>query len=569
MKKWFPTTQMHTIAPIVIKGKEFTVRELIQNAMKGERTKLAGHADANYLVSDHAAILWPDKKEVDTQVYRIYADSTGFTRRLLIAAKVEKFKKKDGEWVFEKNADSHDAGYRVSDFDESRFTDIPVYLKQDQEFDFQLLDRTLEKDRVVFHVRFTPKSDFSEMPGGEIWIDGNGFRVVHEIYEFNKNPFPILIKGIRRISVQWQELPGGEWVPRQVAAELDIRKGPFLPSGISFKQTWSDFRFDEGYKEYLFGKREGTPVAIAPKPAASPKVQTAPEAKRALGPPDTARVNTGVSAVVPESLYVYQAAPTDTSAADTTAASVGGGPALLAELQRQDNAAYSPEVEITNHAFIDSTAARHERLGIDAFKGSDIPLYGSHWELSFDPQVERWDYNRVEGLLFGGSAMFGRADKRSALSFFGGYATASRKFRYHTEFSTELPNADRKVSLKLSFRDYIDPFGSNRIPLNSLRAFVGGADDQDYLHRTGGGASLVYTPWEDVSFDAGFEGARERSTATNADFSFWGDLGRPNPVVDEGDEHAIVAGFELGGRRWLNAQITQRLAGGALGGDFR
>jgi hemolysin activation/secretion protein len=72
-----------------------------------------------------------------------------------------------------------------------------------------------------------------------------------------------------------------------------------------------------------------------------------------------------------------------------------------------------------------------------------------------------------------------------------------------------------------------------------------------------------------VHFDLGYEGSRERSAGQDADFSFWGDLDQPNPTVDEGDEHAMVAKFELGGRRWLNARLTQRLAGGSLGGDFR
>ena len=34
------------LEPIVVEGKEFTVRELVQRAMKGERTKFAGHSDA-------------------------------------------------------------------------------------------------------------------------------------------------------------------------------------------------------------------------------------------------------------------------------------------------------------------------------------------------------------------------------------------------------------------------------------------------------------------------------------------------------------------------------------------
>ena len=128
---------------------------------------------------------------------------------------------------------------------------------------------------------------------------------------------------------------------------------------------------------------------------------------------------------------------------------------------------------------------------------------------------------------------------------------------------------DHKLSAFVTFRDYVDPFGSNRIAFNSLRAFVGGADEQDYLHRTGGGAGLQVTPWDDVHFNLGYEGSRERSVGQDADFSIWGDLDKPNPEINEGDEHAVVAGFEVGGRRWLNAQLTQRLAGGSLGGDFR
>ena len=262
--------------------------------------------------------------------------------------------------------------------------------------------------------------------------------------------------------------------------------------------------------------------------------------------------------MVPDSLYVNEA---DTTATDSALS-------WLPKLQQEDDAAYSSEVQITNRALIDSTLALHDSLGVVGL-GDDIPLYGSAWRLDFDPQLDRWDYNRVEGFLFGGGGTFGRADDRSTLSVFGGYATASEKFRYRAGFATELPKTNRKLSLSLSFRDFAEPFGSNRIALNSLRAFVGGADEQDYLHRVGGAARLVFKPWDDVSFNAGYEGARERSMATDADFSFFGDLDDLNPPIDEGDERAAVAGFTLGGRRWLNARVKQRLAGGALGGDFR
>lgn len=587
-------SQMPTLAPIIIKGKEFTVRELVARAMKGERSKLAGHANATYRLGAHVAVVWPDKKEVQTEVYRVYGDSSGYTRRVLLASRNEKYKKKDGNWQFDKNGKPETDNYRVSEEEMSRFTRIPVYLEHNEEFDFVLLDRTLETDRIVFHVKFKPKSDFSEMPNGEIWVDGEGFRIVHEIYDFTTNPFPMLIKGVRRISVQWMELPGGEWVPKQIAGEIDLRRGmmPFMPASVSFKQVWEDFRFDKGYDEKLFGKnapaavvasektaaerKASAPSVISPKSPAGASVTGAPAASKPVGMAAPPAAADSFYAYVDSTGKLTGAPPvakrdsTHTSSPDSLLgrAAAPAGPALLAKLQQQDDAAYSSEVAITNHAFIDSTAALHDSLGVAGLKGGP-PLYGDTWKFNFDPQVTHWDYNRVEGLVFGGAAKYHRADDRASVSAFGAYATGSEKFRYHAEARTELPNTNHKLSLAATFKDYVDPFGSNRIALNSLRAFVGGADDQDYLRRTGGSARLVLTPWEDISFDAGFEAARERSVGADADFSVFGDLADPNPAVDEGDERAVVAGVHVGGRRWLSGQLTQRLAGGSLGGDFR
>jgi hypothetical protein len=570
--RYQPHSMMPTLAPIVIKGKEFTVRELVVRAMKGERSKLAGHANATYTIAAHLAIVWPKKKEVQTEIYRIYGDSTGYNRRVLLAARNEKFKRDNGGWVFDKNGKPDTDNYRINEEDMSRFTRIPVYLEHDEEFDFTLLDRTLEKDRVVFHCAFKPKSDFSEMPRGEIWVDGDGFRVVHELYDFTQNPFPMLIKGVRRISVQWTELPGGEWVPKQIAGEIDLRRNamPFVPASVSFKQIWQDFRFDRGYDEKLFGAKAPEAVLASEKtpaekkPPGPPIISPAPGGGvRAPAPAeaaDTFKVFVDTTRVVVDSLGAQ-------SARDSSRSAVLG-PASLARLQQEDDAAYSGEVDITNHAFIDSTAAMHDSLGVAGLKGGP-PLYGDAWRLDFDPHITDWDYNRVEGFLFGGGGSFGRADERAKLEAFGGYATASEKFRWRAKFKAEFPRTEHKLAAFVSFRDYVDPFGSNRIALNSLRAFVGGADEQDYLHRTGGGAGLELTPWDDVHFAVGYEGRRERSIGQDADFSFWGDLDKPNPAIDEGDEHAAVASFELGGRRWLNAQLTQRLAGGSLGGDFR
>jgi hypothetical protein len=259
--------------------------------------------------------------------------------------------------------------------------------------------------------------------------------------------------------------------------------------------------------------------------------------------------------------------PDTTSADSSGVVTPVGEPALLATLQAQDDAAYSSEVQITHRAFIDSTAALHDSTGV-AGLGHDIALYGSEWQFGLDPQLSHWDYNRVEGFLFGGEGTLGRADDESQFSFFGGYATASEAFRYHAAFRSGIPGTGETLSLRLSYRHAAEPFGSNQVALKSLRAFVGGADDQDYVEREGALAMLTLEPWDDVSFDAGVEAIEETSIDAHADFSIFGDMDLPNPAANTGDDHALLAGFRLEGRRWLGAELTHRFADDAFGGDF-
>src|SRR5262249_48916218 len=142
---------------------------------------------------------------------------------------------------------------------------------------------------------------------------------------------------------------------------------------------------------------------------------------------DSYRVFIDTTKVVVDSLGVQ-------TSHDSSGAVIAGGPALLAQLQQQDDAAYSPEVDITNQAFIDSTTALHDSLGVAGLKGGP-PLYGDALKFDLDPQVEHWDYNRVEGLVAGGSGKLHRADDRASLSAFVAYATASEKVRWRADLS--------------------------------------------------------------------------------------------------------------------------------------
>ena len=510
--------------PIIVEGKEFTVRDVVRRATAGEGTKLAGHRDLTYYYTIRVAIEWPQKRRIETQVYRAYQDSTGYSRLLFLNAKAEQFKKIDDEWTLDEDKDPDEPPFRIEELETSYFTRLPFYLDDDEEFDFKLLKRTLESDRVVFHIAFRPKSDFSPLPSGEVFIDSKNFQVVHEVYEFNQNPFPLALKGVRRASRQWTQLPSGEWVRKRIAMDIELRSMPFAPDNVLITAYFRDFVFDAGYDEHLFGKMKRDAL-----PPASPR-----------------------------------AVPADSL--------VDSPPQLLSDLQREDDAAYPAEAAETEAQFTLDTIARHDSVGLTGIEQEGPALYGTDWQLGANPALRQWDYNRVEGFLFGGEVTFGQADNSLAeLSAFGGYATGSEEFRYAVEARAPIPSTDRKLSFAAWYRDRAEPFGSNRIALNSVRAFVGGADDQDYLHRLGGGGKFVFDPSDALRFELGFEAYEVSSIGASTDFSLLGDNLRNdrNPSAVAGDENDVVAGVRIRAPNWLDIDFSFRTSGGALGGDFR
>ena len=50
----------------------------------------------------------------------------------------------------------------------SDFVEMPFFLEQQEEFDFELLERTVEVDHVIFKIGFKPKSEFKALPSGVV-----------------------------------------------------------------------------------------------------------------------------------------------------------------------------------------------------------------------------------------------------------------------------------------------------------------------------------------------------------------------------------------------------------------
>jgi len=239
-----------------VQRRKLTLEEILARCMQGEKTKLAGHRDMTYTLTVRALIFWAKKKEVQERVYRVFSDDTGFSRSVQVGEETRRFKLQDGAWVPDE-ASEDDPQIKVESDGFSDFVELPFFLELQQEFDFKLLDRTLEEDHVIFKVGFTPKSEFKTLPAGIVYVDTDAYRIVHEEFTLVQNPFPLLVKEVKSISRHWEELPGGEWVFTRMLMEVELRHMFFdqVPRRVAIAVLREDFRFDQGYDERLFGGR--------------------------------------------------------------------------------------------------------------------------------------------------------------------------------------------------------------------------------------------------------------------------------------------------------------------------
>lgn len=253
-----PTVMADTV--IQVRRKKLSLQEIIERSIEGERTKLAGRESMVYTGNGRAVLTFKRKKLVIDFVTRTYASADGFERIIDLGERIEVFRREDDEWVLDPDADeSEDAeGFGVRDGGVNDFGDLPVWLDATHEFDYELLDRFVQTSSVIFKIRFRPKSEFKPLPSGVLYVDTDRYRIIHEEFTFEKNPFPLLVKDLKRLSRQWEELPTGEWVWTKVRGEVILRGDPFfdqIPQKAVFAFERADFEFDVPYDESVFGER--------------------------------------------------------------------------------------------------------------------------------------------------------------------------------------------------------------------------------------------------------------------------------------------------------------------------
>lgn len=260
---------------------------------------------------------------------------------------------------------------------------------------------------------------------------------------------------------------------------------------------------------------------------------------------------------------VPRAAQAQAGEADSTSGS------LVERLQARERSWFSDELLRGNQAFRDSSVARFDSLGLEAWS-DEMDARRKRLRLSFDPAFGLWTYQRVEGLVAaGGARLQTTGNVQFELLGQAGYATGTEKVRTHGAFDVSFDAGETSHSLRFEYADRVVPFGSNRPTANALFALTAGLDEQDYLRRRNGRVSW----WSSLGshLGLGLEGdiAREWSMPQTTWWGLFDNMDEPNPAIDDGEDHGVVvrARVRLRQRR-LRLDVAHRVSGGGLGGDF-
>jgi hypothetical protein len=131
--------------------------------------------------------------------------------------------------------------------------DLPFYLENKNDYDFEILSREIVGDRVIYEVHLKPRSDFEIAPSGTIWIDTSTFSILREEFDFGSRvPMPMLIRRIGPY-VRERERIGDLWVWKRMVIRVELRAKLLrwidrdVPDAAEWVVVFGDHRVNQGW----------------------------------------------------------------------------------------------------------------------------------------------------------------------------------------------------------------------------------------------------------------------------------------------------------------------------------
>jgi len=238
---------------IEVDGKRITLRDILERARAGERRRREAIRDVTYTEQLRIALVGsrggdPDRRRIFEVRNRVYFKRPDRELRIEL-----------GERHYGDQKESEKTALRASVSVDVRdaldFATGPFYLEDIDSYRYEIRDRRLFPDRVLYAVGFAPRSDFDPLPEGTFWIDTAEFVVVHEEMRFARNPLPLVLESVDEI-VRERRRVDERWVVTRVQVKAAMRSAlVFGFKTAEMEAEFSAFVFDQGLDDALFDRR--------------------------------------------------------------------------------------------------------------------------------------------------------------------------------------------------------------------------------------------------------------------------------------------------------------------------
>jgi len=194
----------------------------------------------------HVDLFWdnPDpartKREEHIEASRISVDADGEERTASLWRTVRKY---EGGELVEEETEPEIVEQWQRDV-AGQAMDMPFLLMTAGRYRYEILERVLIGDHLVFKIGFTPRSSFEPGLDGVVWIDYSDLVIRRmEGSVSGTSPVPLLIAAVPRFV--WTQRPVGDhWLTDEVYAEITLTDLPTLPDRVELRARLRDYVLD-------------------------------------------------------------------------------------------------------------------------------------------------------------------------------------------------------------------------------------------------------------------------------------------------------------------------------------
>lgn len=241
---------------VEVEATRVSLDEILRRCIDAEKRTLSGVEDLQCTMLETTIQFFGDpddpagKRTVTEEVSRLYRKQPDLN--LTVTLSKREYDVEGGKQKAAKN-DDQEVELRVGSAREE-LSSLPFFFEDLSAYAFAIDERTDLADRVLYRIRFDPRSDFEPLPSGYFWIDTTDFRIFHtELWFENSVPIPLILKDIEHFAIEMVKIEG-QWVPQRMAGRIRLRNIPLIPMPrvVDIVVTFDEYVFNQGLDAALF-----------------------------------------------------------------------------------------------------------------------------------------------------------------------------------------------------------------------------------------------------------------------------------------------------------------------------